>query len=409
MLYELGIRLYGFAIRIVSPFNPKARKWVEGRSDLWDRLPDVSNERVAWFHCASLGEFEQGRPVIEEWKRCFPEDFILVTFFSPSGYEVKKNDKLADYTCYLPLDTRRNARKFITHFKPHYSFFVKYEFWINHLKEAKRFGSKLYAVSAAFRPSQRFFKWYGQKFRKALLLFDVIFVQRSEHKELLNRHGINRVVVSGDTRYDRVSKRSETVTENAVFKNWLSREDKVLVVGSSWPVEEEILIPAINSGAIKAKVILAPHEVHNSHILEISEKLQVPYQCYTALIGGKPLNENTRVIILDCIGELANAYRYGNLAYVGGAFGTGLHNILEPATFGLPVIFGPKYEKFPEAFDFLKEGIAESIRNEDEFVKAYRNYIENDQVGNRAKEFIQKKKGATDLILSEIKKTLNRG
>lgn len=404
MWYNLGIRFYGLGIHIAAIFNAKARKWVSGRKNYWRNLPDVKNENVVWFHCASLGEFEQGRPVIESWKREFPDDFVLVTFFSPSGYEVKKNDKIADFITYIPLDTPRNARKFVNHFQPKSTFFVKYEFWLNFIKRTKESGSKLYGVSVLFRSDQRFFKWYGGQFRTALRTFDYLFLQREENQTLLKRFEINNSIVAGDTRYDRVAYRLESNIRNKYFEQWRFSNEPILVIGSSWPDDEGLLIPLINNKTISSKVILAPHEVSTRHIDEIESLLNVPYQKYTDLSeGNMPLDE-TRVIILDCIGVLAEAYKYGTIAYVGGGFGTGLHNILEPAVFGLPVIFGPEFKKFPEAFDFISAGIANSIMDEDEFIEAYREFSTSEDLQALTKTFIKSRIGATKIIMETIKK-----
>jgi 3-deoxy-D-manno-octulosonic-acid transferase len=407
MLYNFGIRIYGIGIHIAALFNEKARKWVKGRKKYWSSLPDVSNENVAWFHCASLGEFEQGRPVIENWKNEFPKDFILVTFFSPSGYEIKKNDKIADFISYLPLDTPRNARKFIDHFKPKSAFFVKYEFWLNFIRKAKQSGSKLYGVSVLFRSNQRFFKWYGEPFRNALRSFDYLFLQREESQALLERYEINNTVITGDTRYDRVADRLESNTKNKYFEQWRFSNEPVLVIGSSWPDDEDLIIPLINDNTISSKVILAPHEVNDKHINEIEALLSVPYEKYTNLSDDKMPNDDTQVIILDCIGVLAEAYKYGSIAYVGGGFGTGLHNILEPAVFGLPVIFGPEFNKFPEAFDFIAAGIGNSVIDEVEFKEAYIEFSTLEDVQGLTKNFIKSRIGATKVIMETIKKASN--
>lgn len=407
MLYNFGIRLYSFGIYVAALFNEKARKWVKGRRHFWRDLPDVSKENVVWFHCASLGEFEQGRPVIESWKDEFPNDFVLVTFFSPSGYEVKKNDKVADFITYLPLDTPRNARKFVNHFNPKSTFFIKYEFWLNFIRQAKQNGSRLYGVSVLFRSNQRFFKWYGKPFLKALNSFDYLFLQREENQALLKKYDIDNTIVAGDTRYDRVADRLDKNIRNKYFEQWKFSNESILVIGSSWPDDESLLIPLINDKTISTKVILAPHEINERHIDEIESLLNVPYQKYTDLSeNNMPLDE-TKVIILDCIGVLAEAYKYGDVAYVGGGFGTGLHNILEPAVFGLPVIFGPEFKKFPEAFDFISAGIANSIMDQDEFIQAYKEFKKSEDVQALTRTFIKSRIGATGIIIETIKKASN--
>lgn len=401
MLYNIGIRSYGLAVRVASLFNEKAKLWIAGRKDYWNNLPDVKNRNVVWFHCSSLGEYDQGKPIMESWRIEHPEDYILVTFFSPSGYENIKDKSVGDYTCYLPLDTPKNAEKFIQHFQPKNSFFIKYEIWINYINEAKKHGSKVYSISASFRENQRFFKWYGQNFRNALKQFDHIFVQKESSKALLNKIDITAVTVSGDTRYDRVIQRAQENRENAIIAPWVEGE-QVFIVGSSWAPDEEIIIPYINDFKIQNRVIIAPHDVNESRIKEITSKLKVSYQLYTKVQEGEVLKPYTTVLIMDCIGVLAEAYRYGNLAYVGGGFGTGLHNILEPAAFGLPVIFGPEFKKFPEAQDFIDAEIGNSCDDGKSFYDAYTYYLGNKQATERVKNFVNSQKGATDIVFNVL-------
>lgn len=401
MFYNLGVSLYGLALKMASLVHPKAKKWVDGRRNFWDNLPDVSDKKVIWFHCASLGEYDQGKPIMEAWRKRNPTDYILVTFFSPSGYENMAKKSVGDYTCYLPLDTPTNAQKFIQYFQPKVTFFIKYEIWINHLTEAKKIGSKIYSISASFRKNQRFFKWYGSKFRKALSLFDHIFVQREESKTLLATIGIHQVTVSGDTRFDRVIQRAREEKVNEIIEPW-ARNSEILVVGSSWEDDERIIIPYINDFKMRNQVILAPHEVNSKHVDEITRQLKVSYQLYTNLQKGEPLKPTTIVLILDCIGVLADAYRYGTIAYVGGGFGTGLHNILEPAAFGLPVIFGPKHDKFPEAKEFINAGIGKDIGNGNEFFEAYKFFQKQTDIRRKVNEFVGKNVGATEKIMEVL-------
>ncbi|WP_417265600.1 3-deoxy-D-manno-octulosonic acid transferase [Brumimicrobium sp.] len=401
MLYNFGIFIYGILMRIGALFHPKAKKWVNGRKHFWENIPSFQNEQVVWFHCASLGEYEQGKPIMEAWKSEHPNDLILVTFFSPSGYENMKNKSVGDYTCYLPLDTKRNAEKFIAHFNPKAAFFIKYEIWINYLKIAKKNKVKLYSVSASFRKNHRFFKWYGGMFRKALFMFDHIFVQHELSKELLATIGVNEVTVSGDTRYDRVAQRVEEEKENPIIAPW-AKDESIFVMGSSWPDDEEIVIPYINDFKINSKVIIAPHEVDRGHIHQIEDRLKVNYQLYTNIQNGEELQRHTQVLILDCIGVLADAYRYGQLAYVGGGFGTGLHNILEPAAFGSPVIFGPIHKKFPEAQEFIDAGIAKSCDENKSFFEAYTFFKNKVGINKTVKDFIESKRGATRIVMETL-------
>lgn len=401
MLYSLGIYFYGLLMRIGALFHPKAKKWVQGRKNFWSKIPNLRGENVIWFHCASLGEYDQGKPIMEAWKKEHPSDYILVTFFSPSGYENIKDKSVGDFTCYLPLDTKRNARKFMKYFSPSKVFFIKYEIWVNHLKAAKKSGAKLYSVSASFRKNHRFFKWYGGTFRKALLLFDHIFVQYDLSKKLLAKIGITNVTVSGDTRYDRVAQRAEEEKENAIISPWAQNES-VFVMGSSWTVDEEMIIPYINDYKIKTKVIIAPHEVNKAHIQQIEERLKVNYQLYTNIQKGEELKRHTHVLILDCIGVLADAYRYGNIAYVGGGFGSGLHNILEPAAFGSPVVFGPIHQKFPEAQAFIDAGIGKSCDENKTFFEAYSAFTMNEDIQKQVQEFIESQRGATRIVMDKL-------
>jgi 3-deoxy-D-manno-octulosonic-acid transferase len=402
MLYTLGIYIYGFLMRLGALFHPKAKKWVNGRKNFWNKIPDLKNENVIWFHCASLGEYDQGKPIMEAWKKEHPQDFILVTFFSPSGYENIKNKSIGDFTCYLPLDTHKNAKKFVRFFNPSKVFFIKYEIWINHLKAVKRSGAKLYSVSASFRKNHRFFKWYGGTFRKALFLFDHIFVQYQLSKDLLSKIGITNVTVSGDTRYDRVAQRAKENKDNEIIAPW-AKDESIFVIGSSWPTDEEMIIPYINDYKINTKVIIAPHEVNRTHIKQIEERLKINYQLYTNIQNGEKLKRHTQVLILDCIGVLADAYRYGNIAYVGGGFGTGLHNILEPAAFGTPVIFGPIHKKFPEAQEFINVGIGKSCDENKTFFSTYTAFKKNKKIENEVKKFIKGKLGAAMIVMETLK------
>ena len=388
-------------MHIGALFHPKAKKWVKGRKQYWKNHTELNKENVIWFHCASLGEYEQGKPIMEDWKRKFPNDFILVTFFSPSGFENIKDKSVGDYTCYLPLDTKRNAQKFMQVFKPQVAFFIKYEIWINHLKAAKNSGAKVYSVSALFRKNHRFFKWYGGMFRNALSQFNHIFVQSELSRELLANIGINKVTVSGDTRYDRVAQRAEANQDNSIIAPW-AKDESIFVIGSSWPDDEEMIIPYINDFKINSKVIIAPHEVDRAHIQQIEDRLKVNYQLYTNIQKGEELKRHTQVLILDCIGVLADAYRYGQIAYVGGGFGTGLHNILEPAAFGLPVIFGPIHKKFPEAQAFIDAEIGKSCDENKSFFIAYNSFIKDKEINHKVRGFIQSKRGAKDIVMTWI-------
>lgn len=399
-IYNLGIRFYGLFLWLASLFNPKAKKWVDGRVNWESQLPEVKNKKVVWFHCASLGEFEQGRPVIEEWKKRFPTNFILVTFFSPSGYEIQKNYSHADHIMYLPLDTPKNAKNFITYFQPTTVFFVKYEFWLNYIFSAKKANANLFSLSALFRPNQRFFKWYGKIFRNALHHFDYFFVQNQASQQLLNSIGIQNAKITGDTRYDRIFDRIAEQKENELIKNWLG-DEKVFVIGSSWPSDEAIILPIINNQNWIKKVIIAPHNVDKKHVKQLTNGLKKAYSCYTEVNSEIP--KESQILVLDCIGVLADAYKYGEFAYVGGAFGTGLHNILEPAGFGLPVVFGPKFSKFPEAYDFIERGIGFSVESQTELsskINHIKQYLE--ELKSNVLDFTNQQKGARNKVLEVL-------
>lgn len=404
MLYNLGIRFYGALISIASLWNTKAKKWLSGRKN-WEKcLPTIPDERqVIWFHCASMGEYDQGLPVMEKLKERDPSVFLLVTFFSPSGYEFLKDKSIGDHTCYLPLDTPNNANNFVSHFKPIWVFFVKYEFWLNYIDACKSNRVSIYGLSAVFQSNQRFFKWYAGRFRNMIGKFEHFFLQNEESAEVLKSKGYSHYTVTGDTRFDRVVERTKKDYSNKIISSFVNINEPTLVVGSSWPKDEELIIPFINKEAQRIKAIIAPHEVHESHINDIIGALEVPFQRYTALDNGEQLADNTRVIILDCIGVLAFAYKYGSMAYVGGGFGSGLHNILEPAAFGLPVVFGPNYSKFPEAGRFINEKIGISIRTVEELEEAIEVFL-NQSSKEKVKKFISNQCGATSKVIEYLTK-----
>lgn len=402
LVYNFGIFFYGFIVRIAALFNLKAKKWIVGRRN-WRKniTQNFTPSKTVWFHCASLGEFEQGRPLIEEIKKKSPSSKIVITFFSPSGYEIRKNYQGADFICYLPLDTPKNARDFIKLIKPEQAFFVKYEFWANYLFELNRQEIPTYCVSGLFRKEQRFFKKNNAFFRRILSSFTHFFVQNNKSRELLESINFKNVTVSGDTRYDRVLSNAEKVEPHPILERFKSNH-KVWVIGSSWSVDEELLFPLINDGQVEERIIIAPHEVHESHINSIERTLTIPNIRLSACSEQTDFG-NMKVLIIDCIGLLANAYYYGDYAYVGGAFGKGLHNILEPAVFGLPVIFGPNHLKFPEATLFINAGVGFSINDLNSFVEK-RNYILNnlDCLSIKTKEFIITNSGATNIIIKQL-------
>lgn len=399
LLYKIGVRGYAFLVRLASLWNPKAKKWIEGRKEVWEKLQSWENAQnlpVYWFHCASLGEFEQGRPLMEKLKAKEPCK-LVVTFFSPSGYEIRKNYEWADLVIYLPKETTSNVRQFLDIIKPEKVFFIKYEFWVTYLNEAKRQGAKLYSVSAVFRKSQPFFKWYGGYMRRALKLFDVIFVQEKASKNLLEGIGINSVL-AGDTRYDRVMENARKVQPYPEIESFIGGK-KVLVVGSSWAEDDVVLKATLNNPDFDWKVIIAPHEIKTSRIEQLEKTFSQSSLRYSNLNTDNASSAN--VLIIDNIGMLMNVYQYADIAYVGGAFGKGLHNILEPACFGVPVIFGNKYEKFNEAFDFIDHKIGFAVSDANSFEKRFNSLASHD-IKEDVLSFMNQRIGATEKIISEI-------
>lgn len=406
LIYNIGIQLYGSILKIAAIFNPKAKNWIDGRKDFFLKLPEVTSSNVYWFHCASLGEFDQALPVMNLIKEQDSTIFILVTFFSPSGYlHYQKREHKADYVCYLPLDTPSNSRRFIAHFQPKKAFFVKYEFWANYIFEAKNTNCKLYSISSIFRKDHRFFKKYGSFFRSILFQFEHLFIQNEESAVLLNSIGITNYTITGDTRFDRVIENKKNVKPNSIIDNFL-KDKKAFIIGSSWSKDEDIILPIINSSFLKSKFIIAPHSIDQNHIDQIKKQITIPYVLYSELENGKKYNEE-RVLILNTIGNLANAYSYGDFAYVGGGFSGNLHNILEPAVFGLPVIFGPKHSRFPEGEMFIKNGIGFSVKDEIELkLSIDKINSEKELLKQKTIAFVESQKGASIKIINCLKGTI---
>ena len=352
LIYDLGIRFYYLLILTVSLVNPKARHWIRGRRGLLRTMAEKVDpaDRMIWFHCSSLGEFEQGRPVIEQIRREIPGKKILLTFFSPSGYEIRKNYSGADHVFYLPLDTRRNANRFLEIMNIEQAFFIKYEFWYHFLSGLHERKIPAYLVSGIFRKKQVFFQWYGSWFRKILLKFDHLFIQQESSLRLLEGIGIIKASVGGDTRFDRVYDIAQNISPDQRFLLF-SGKSPLIIAGSTWPADEEILIRYINESGHDCKWIIVPHEIHEPGMVRLEGQIQGTTQRYTSLEDDK-LSE-TMVIIIDTIGLLSSLYQYARVAYIGGGFGKGIHNTLEAATFGTPVIFGPRYQKFQEARDLV--------------------------------------------------------
>ncbi len=400
--YVFAIRFYGFFIKIVSPFNHKAKDWVTGRKQLWDSLPDVADREVYWFHCASLGEFDQGLPVMNLLRNQKPNVFILVTFFSPSGYNhYKKRKNPVDFACYIPLDTKKNAKRFVEYFKPKKSFFIKYEFWTNHIFQLKKNDSKLYSVSTSLRASQHYFKWYGSFFRKTLNQFDYFFAQNQSTVDLLHSINIENVSLTGDTRFDRVLENKNALVKNDLIEYFVADNYNVFIAGSTWPKDEELLIDLIHSDLFE-KYIIVPHNVDKEHIEKLQNQINKKTSCYSKLDKNSRIDD-VNVLIVDTIGQLASAYSFGTIAYVGGGFSGNLHNILEPAVFGLPVIYGPKFSRFPEGNAFIEEEIGFSVTEKNELLKTIQFTLQNKkQISDKSIAFVEKNKGASQKVLKFV-------
>ncbi|QKZ12096.1 3-deoxy-D-manno-octulosonic acid transferase [Spirosoma sp. KUDC1026] len=398
--YNTGIFAYQTLLRLVTPFNPKAKQWVEGRQNWADALTQKlagNTAPIAWFHAASLGEFEQGRPVMEAFRQQYPTYKILLTFFSPSGYEIRKNYAGADYILYLPADTPANAREFVQLVSPQIAFFIKYEFWYNYLRELKAARIPVISFSAIFRPDQLFFKPHGTFYRNLLSYFDHILVQNQESVGLLQRIGVTNVTLAGDTRFDRVAQVAEAkkaIPIAQAFKDSLP----LLVVGSAWQSDMDILIPFLNQFNQPLKVIIAPHDVHEEEIERWRVQLTKPSVRFSQT--DELTVSAADILFIDNVGMLSSLYQYGEFAYIGGAFGKGLHNILEAATFGMPLFFGPSYIKFQEAVDLVAEGAAFPVRDTETFIQAFnKQYISQAEAAHISRAYVQRNIGATAKVM----------
>jgi 3-deoxy-D-manno-octulosonic-acid transferase len=401
-LYNFSIFIYKCLVRIAATFNQKAKLFVDGRKDIFSLIADRTPKDMqpVWFHFASLGEFEQGRPVLEKLKDIQPDTKVVITFFSPSGYEIRKNYPLADAIFYLPLDSPKNARKFIALVNPKMAIFTKYEFWPNYFLQLAEQKIPLYIISGIFRPQQLFFKWYGDFYRTILRQVSYFFVQNEQSLKLLNSIDIQNVMVSGDTRFDRVYENAKKPKPLPVIENFCNKQDTI-IVGSSWPEDESILAEILDS--LKGwKLIIAPHEIDEAHITSIVKLFPTALR-YSEIKSNETVHTESQILIIDNIGMLSSLYSYGKIAYIGGGFGAGIHNTLEAAAFGLPVIFGPNYEKFQEAKDLIDLGAAQSVQNSSELRQALSHF----SVGNQSKvaqNYVLNKKGATDVTISHIAK-----
>jgi 3-deoxy-D-manno-octulosonic-acid transferase len=402
ILYDIFIKFYFFSLKTAALFNVKAKKWVDGRRN----FPALNNkQKKIWVHCASLGEFEQGRPILEKLKQTYPDYPIVLTFFSPSGFEIRKNYPGADYVFYLPIDSQKNATKFIQEVNPALVIWVKYEYWFHYLNELKKRSIPVLLVSAIFRQSQPFFKSNNTFWKKILFCFDHIFVQDEASEQLLNGIGITQnVTISGDTRFDRVLEIASKKSENNEIEKFIEKQ-QVLIAGSSWLQDEKLLAKYMMQHETK-KLIVAPHEIDPTHLKKIKQLFPSSI-FYSEWISLKDKGNNIQVLIIDNVGMLAQLYQHATICYIGGGFNTsGIHNILEAAVYGKAVIFGPHYQKFGEAVELLKREGAYSIQNENELNKILSTLLNDSTFLNNAedvaKEFVIEKSGATKMIIDYV-------
>lgn len=404
-MYNLAIYLYLLAVKFVGLFSKKVKLMRKGHKQVFDILRQNidKDSQYLWFHAASLGEFEQGRPLMERIRKKHPQYKILLTFFSPSGYEVRKNYEGADVICYLPFDTPRNVRRFLDLARPTMAFFIKYEFWQNYMKGLQKRGIPTYSVSSIFRPNQVFFRWYGGQYYKVLTRITHFFVQNEESVRLLASRGITNATVVGDTRFDRVLEINQAAKQLPLVERFKGDCTRVLVAGSSWQPDEELFIDYFNRHP-EMKLIIAPHVVDDNHLAWIEDKLNRPSMRYTRALGA----DLSRVdcLIIDCYGLLSSIYRYGEISYVGGGFGVGIHNVLEAAVYGIPVLFGPNNQRFREARQLLAEGGGFEIHDHTDFTATMDRLLTDQsflrQSGECAGRYVKDNSGAADAVLEAI-------
>ncbi|MDR3286151.1 MAG: 3-deoxy-D-manno-octulosonic acid transferase [Prevotellaceae bacterium] len=400
ILYNWSIHVYGRLIALASVFSAKAKKRHAGSHNTWNVIEEKTdkNSKYVWFHVSSLGEFEQGRPVIEKLKKEKPQTKILLTFFSPSGYEIRKNYSDADVICYLPTDTRRNVKRFLSLVNIEKAIFVKYEFWGNFLMELKKREIPTYIISAIFRKKQIFFRIYGGFFRKILKCFTYIFVQDENSYKLLKSIDIYKVTIAGDTRFDRVNGIAQQSKKLELIEKFADRKN-VIVAGSTWTADEDLLLKYFNENKT-IKLIVAPHEIHQSRINEICNKLKRPCALYSQLSDDNAVDFDC--IIIDCFGILSAIYRYGKIAYIGGGFGAGIHNTLEAAVYAIPVVWGTNYMKFREARGLIACGGGFSVNNYEELRNVFDNLLTDSTLCAKVGEYVKANLGATDRIFEKI-------
>ncbi len=404
ILYSIAIFLYASAINFFALFNAKAKLRHDGAKRTFTKLEQFKSDNVIWVHCASLGEFEQGRPLIEKIKQKFPNYQIALSFFSPSGYEMRKNYELADIVFYLPNDYRKNAEKLVSLLKPKFVFYVKYEFWYRYLNELYKTGIPVFLISGIFRKNQIFFKFYGRFFKNILQNFTHLFVQNQSSEELLFRHGITNVTITGDTRFDRVFEIAQNRTKIEIIEKF-TEKSVIFIAGSTWKPDEEIIFRFINSSdTLNVKYIIVPHEIKDTNIRRIQTL------CHkNSLLYSKSNFENINdadVLIIDNVGMLSSLYAYADIAFIGGGFGSGIHNTLEAAVYGIPVIFGPHYSKFDEAKELINRKAGFSISDKSEFFNILQKLISDSEYrikcGKNAEFYVNENIGATDKIIAAI-------
>lgn len=406
--YNLTVLFATQLVKLSAIFSPKMKLFVEGRKDVFLILQQKikATDKTIWFHAASLGEYEQGLPIIEKIKEKFPTHKIIITFFSPSGYEVRKNNTVADITVYLPLDTKSNASRFISIVHPELVFFIKYEYWLNYLRELKKQNTPTYLISGIFRENQMFFKWYGGFYRKALDTFTYFFVQNENSKKLVSQLGKTNVVVSGDTRFDRVAsilEKDNTLDFISKFKN----KSKTIVAGSTWPKDEMLLVNFINSNSQKIKFIIAPHNINKEQIEKLKSSITKKVVLFSEMKNIDLVEFD--VFIIDTVGILTKIYSYADIAYVGGGFGNpGVHNLLEPATFGIPIVIGPNYSHFAEATALVDLKACISVSTSNELENTFKELLRNEEIsyekGRICESFVKTNRGATKIIMENILK-----
>ena len=411
IVYNLGIRIFYLILKLSSYLNPKAKQWIEGRenwkNELQEKVNHLKLNSPIWFHCASLGEFEQGRPVIEKIKQIYPQQKVLITFFSPSGYEIQKNYPLADLIIYLPLDTSTNANDFLSIVKPKMAIFIKYEFWLNFLFELKKNSISVFLISAVIKKHQPFFKWYGSHFRKALAIYKNIYTQDEHSLTLLKSLQINTGLLSGDTRFDRVLQICSSPKKMNEIQDF-TNNTFTIIAGSSWPIDEHYLIESyshLKELHPKLKLIIAPHEIDTKNINRLKNHLS-KHNLDFHLFSENIKDHSHSILIIDAIGYLSSIYQYGHIAFIGGGFSNGIHNILEPTVYGLPVLFGPNFKKFNEAFEVIDLNVGFVVNNSLELTHQLNRFINNkdllNQSSHSAKNYVLKNTGATNKIVNSL-------